>query len=83
MTFDESSTIRCQWFIGINMFNEVDKQIYKTGLVRIVRFYPAEIMLQEVVNHLKSFGLIFQRDLAGLTQDRANMNKKFMRSLKI
>lgn len=81
MSIDEYTTVRHRRYFGINLHSQ--NTTYKTGLVRILGSCPAEKMVEKVSKHLELFGINYQKDLVGSTQDGAAVNKKFMKIMNI
>jgi hypothetical protein len=83
ITIDEYTTVRGRRYFGINVHESIEKKTFKTGIVRIYGSCPAESMAESVKNHLRTLGIVSDRDVVASTQDGAAVNKKYMRIMDI
>ena len=83
LTHYEYTSLRHRRYISVNLHESEGKKIYKTSVIRIFGSCPAESLMQNVKDHLNSFGVCMERDIVGSTQDGAAINKKPMQLMNI
>ena len=57
LTHDEYTPLRHRRYIGVNLHESEGKKTYKTGFIRIFGSCPAESLIQNIKDHLNSFGV--------------------------